>query len=248
MFDASNKNSKESIFELQTSMSTANGASYRTQLHRWIGVSELWGWDEILPSQKLMNEYMKEGENATTGRYDSRLYETIFFQCDYYNDGSGRVYGYEYNDWFSNEDENGNYIPYNRPAFRKFMPTDYEALSNNRCAINVPLMRYANVLLMKAEVLNEQGHPEQAIPLINQIREIHGDMPPMTGTSQEAVRSQIEHERMLEFPLENWRWYDLRRWGKLKSALEEVGRTFNEEKNSFYPTPLTELNANDALK
>ena len=144
--------------------------------------------------------------------------------------------------------ENGNYIPYNRPAFRKFMPTDYEALSNNRCAINVPLMRYANVLLMKAEVLNEQGHPEQAIPLINQIREIHGDMPPMTGTSQEAVRSQIEHERMLEFPLENWRWYDLRRWGKLKSALEEVGRTFNEEKNSFYPTPLTELNANDALK
>ena len=171
MFDASNKNSKESIFELQTSMSTANGASYRTQLHRWIGVSELWGWDEILPSQKLMNEYMKEGENATTGRYDSRLYETIFFQCDYYNDGSGRVYGYEYNDWFSNEDENGNYIPYNRPAFRKFMPTDYEALSNNRCAINVPLMRYANVLLMKAEVLNEQGHPEQAIPLINQIRD-----------------------------------------------------------------------------
>ena len=248
MFDASNKNSKESIFELQTSMSTANGASYRTQLHRWIGVSELWGWDEILPSQKLMNEYMKEGENATTGRYDSRLYETIFFQCDYYNDGSGRVYGYEYNDWFSNEDENGNYIPYNRPAFRKFMPTDYETLSNNRCAINVPLMRYANVLLMKAEVLNEQGHPEQAIPLINQIREIHGDMPPMTGTSQEAVRSPIEHERMLEFPLENWRWYDLRRWGKLKSALEEVGRTFNEEKNSFYPTPLTELNANDALK
>ena len=98
MFDASNKNSKESIFELQTSMSTANGASYRTQLHRWIGVSELWGWDEILPSQKLMNEYMKEGENATTGRYDSRLYETIFFQCDYYNDGSGRVYGYEYNE------------------------------------------------------------------------------------------------------------------------------------------------------
>ena len=39
MFDASNKNSKESIFELQTSMSSANGANYRTQLHRWIGTS-----------------------------------------------------------------------------------------------------------------------------------------------------------------------------------------------------------------
>ena len=73
-------------------------------------------------------------------------------------------------------------------------------------------MRYANVLLMKAEALNEQGHPEQAIPLINEVRSVHGDMPPMTGTSQEAVRAQIEHERMIEFPLENYRWYDLRRW------------------------------------
>ena len=72
---------------------------------------------------------------------------------------------------------------------------------------------------------------------------------PQTGTSQEAVRAQIEHERMIEFPLENYRWYDLRRWGKLSSALQAAGRTgFNEDKNSFYPTPLTELNANDALK
>ncbi len=62
MFDGSNKNCKESVFELQTSMSTANGASYRTQLHRWIGVEELWGgWDEILPSNKLMETYFKEG-------------------------------------------------------------------------------------------------------------------------------------------------------------------------------------------
>ncbi len=209
MFDGSNKNCKESVFELQTSMSTANGASYRTQLHRWIGVEELWGWDEILPSNKLMETYFKEGEIATTGRYDSRLYETIFFQCDYYNDGTGRVYGYNYDDWFSDSDGNA----YNRPAFRKFMPVDMDALSKSRCAINIPLMRYSNVLLMKAEVLNEQGKPTEAIPLINQVRSVHGDMPGMSGTSQEDVRNQIEHERIVEFPLENWRWYDLRRWG-----------------------------------
>lgn len=239
MFDASNKNSKESIFELQTSMSTANGASYRTQLHRWIGVEELWGWDEILPNKNLMNAYKKEGEIASTGRYDSRLYETIFFQSDYYNDGTGRVYGYDYDDWFDGKD---------RPAFRKFMPTDYEALSNNRCAINIPLMRYANVLLMKAEAYNEKGQPEKAIPLINEVRDVHGDMPPMDGSSQSDVRSQIEHERMIEFPLENWRWYDLRRWGKLKEALSAVGRTVDVEKNAFYPIPLTELNSNDQIK
>ncbi len=239
MFDASNKNSKESVFELQTSMSTANGANYRTQLHRWIGVEELWGWDEILPNKNLMNAYKKEGEIATTGRYDSRLYETIFFKSDYYNDGSGRVYGYNYDDWFDGKD---------RPAFRKFMPTDYASLSSSNCAINIPLMRYANVLLMKAEAYNESGQTAKAIPIINQVRDVHGDMPPMKGTSQQEVRAQIEHERMIEFPLENWRWYDLRRWGKLKEALSAVGRTLDVDKNAFYPTPLTELNSNDKLK
>lgn len=239
MFDASNKNSKESVFELQTSMSTANGANYRTQFHRWIGVSELKGWDEILPSNILVDAFMKEGKIATTGRYDSRLYETLFFKCDYYNDGNGRVYGKNYDDWFATP----------RPAFRKFMPADLEGLSNNYCAINIPLMRYANVLLMKAEVLNEQGHPEQAIPLINQVRSVHGDMPAMKGKTQNEVRAQIEHERMIEFPLENWRWYDLRRWGKLASTLAAAGRAgFTEEKNAFYPVPLTEINANNQIQ
>ena len=243
MFDGSNKNNKESIFELQTSMSSANGANYRTQMHRWMGVSELKGWDEILPSDKLMDTYFKEGKIATTGRYDSRTYETVFFQSDYYNDGNGRVYGSNYDDWFSDADG----VAYNRPAFRKFMPADLEGLNNNRCAINIPLMRYGNVLLMKAEVLNEQGQSALAIPLINEVRSVHGDMPAMTGTSQEAVRVQIEHERMIEFPLENWRWYDLRRWGKTKDAMAAVGRTFDPAKNSFYPVPLTEINANDQI-
>lgn len=244
LFDGSNKNSKESVFELQTSMNTANGANYRTQLHRWIGVGELWGWDEILPSTFLVNEFKKEGETSTEGRYDSRFYGSIFSQCPYFNDGTGKVYDKNYDDWFKNKDG-----AYDRPAFRKFMPSDLEGLDNNYCAINIPLMRYANVLLMKAEALNEQGHPDQAIPLINQIRSVHGDMPAMSGTTQEQVRLQIEHERMIEFPLENWRWYDLRRWGKLKTALTAAGRgNYSDEKNAFYPVPLVEINANEALQ
>ena len=113
-----------------------------------------------------MEAYMKEGEIATTGRYDSRLYESVFFQCDYFNDGSGRVYGGDYDNWFCSFDDKNNPIPgtsYNRPSFRKFMPTDYDGLYNNYCAINIPLMRYANVLLMKAEVLNEQGDRKSVV-------------------------------------------------------------------------------------
>ena len=59
MFDATNKNCPESVFELQTSMNSANGANYRTQFHRWIGCAELWGWDEIMPSEILLDEFMK---------------------------------------------------------------------------------------------------------------------------------------------------------------------------------------------
>ena len=47
---------------------------------------------------------------------------------------------------------------------------------SDACAINIPLMRYVNVLLMKAEVLNEQNHPELAIPIINDVRRVHGNM------------------------------------------------------------------------
>ena len=149
------------------------------------------------------------------------------------------MYGYNYDDWFEGAD---------KPAFRKFMPADMEGMEANYCAINIPLMRYSNVLLMKAEAYNEQGHPEQAIPLINEVRDVHGDMPAMSGTSQQDVRNQIEHERMIEFPLENWRWYDLRRWGKTAQALQAAGRPGYDDSKAFYPVPLTEVNANGALK
>lgn len=51
-------------FEIQFSMSSANGATYRTQFHRWIGVSELGGRDEILPSQTLISEFEKRRGNG----------------------------------------------------------------------------------------------------------------------------------------------------------------------------------------
>lgn len=246
MFNGRNKNCKESIFELQYSMSTANGARYNSCMHFFIGSAELGGWDEIAPSQKLFEEFKKEGEIATTGNYDTRLYNTLYFDCDYYNDGTGKVLDYDYKDRFSYEDENNNIVYYQRPVFRKFTPATKEEMEQSRCAINIPLMRYANVLLMKAEVLNEQGHPELAIPIINDIRRIHGDMPAMTGTTQNDVKAQIEHERILEFPLESYRWYDLRRWGKIKEALG-TNRGFEEGKHEFYPIPLWEITSNTAL-
>lgn len=237
MFNGKNKNCPESIFEVQYSSNTDNGARYYSYIHCFIASSEMGGWDEILPSSVLVNEFKKEGRKESDGLYDQRLYNTIYFKDSYFNgDANGElIYGeYKYDDLFSED----------RPAFRRFTPETAAEL-NDRCPFNIPLMRYANVMLMKAEVLNKQGHPEQAIPLINEIRAKHGKMPPMKGTTQAEVQAQIEHERIIEFPLESYRWYDLRRWGKLEQALGSRG--FVSGRHNFFPIPLWEVNANSAL-
>ena len=276
MFNGKNKNCPESIFELQYSANTDNGASYYSYVHCFIACSEIGGWDEILPSARLVEEYKKEGRKTSDGLYDQRLYNTIYFKDDYFNDADNGelIFGeFTYDEcfwrWRQNEnkkyvDANGNIIDiptgedtdeyleshggvkdvYDRPNFRRFTPETYEEL-RDYCPFNIPLMRYANVMLMKAEVLNKQGHPEQAIPLINEIRAKHGKMPAMKGTSQAEVQAQIEHERIIEFPLESYRWYDLRRWGKLSEVLGKRG--FSEGKHNFFPIPLWEVNANSAL-
>lgn len=234
MFNGHNKNCKESIFEVQYSLSTDNGASFRSCIHQWMLTAELEGWDEIAPSTKLIDEFKKEGKTSVEGTWDQRLYNTIYFKDDYWNTGN-KIYGKNYDDWFTTD----------RPVFRRFTPIDDNERKMSRCAFNIPLMRYANVLLMKAEVLNKQGHPGQAIPIINNIRAKHGNMPAMTGKTQSEVQAQIEHERAIEFPLEGYRWYDLRRWGKLTEAVGSRG--FVESKHSFYPIPLWEENANGNL-
>lgn len=235
MFNGRNKNCEESIFELQYSSDNSNGARYYSWMHNFIAAGEMGGWDEILPNEFLMNEFLKEGKISTTGGYDERAYNTIFWKDEYWNDGTGKIWGYEYDELFSK----------NRPAFRRFTPRTLDEMGE-RCNFNIPLMRYVNVLLMKAEVLNKQGHPELAIPIINDIRRIHGDMPAMSGTTQAEVQAQIEHERIIEFPLESYRWYDLRRWGKLEQQLGSRG--FVKGTHEFFPIPLWEVNANPQVQ
>lgn len=241
MFNGTNKNSKESVFELQFTENTANGAAYRTALHKWISTGELGGWDEIFPNQILIDEYKKEGKTATTGLYDSRLYQTVFFNDSYFNDVTDKkVYGYTYNELFGAASQ--------KACFRKYLPATLEDLNKSRTAVNLPLMRYADVLLLLAESLNEQGKTPEAVPLINQVRD-RADMPGIPADSnQDFVKKQIEHERILEFALENTRFYDMRRWGKVKEALTAVGRTgFSPDKNNFYPIPLLEIKSNDQI-
>lgn len=255
MFNGTNENSSESIFEIQFSPVTSGNAYYKHQMHYWVASEELGGWEGILPSDGLVKEFKKEGKVSTLGGYDSRMYSTLFFQDDYFNDDNGKVMGENYDYWFCEwkQGADGKYYPdlttaYNKPVFRKFIPIDASAMKPDETAMNIMLMRYANVMLMRAEVLNEQNHPELAKPIINELR-ARANMPGMQGSSQAEVRAQIEHERIVEFALENYRFYDLRRWGKVKSALEAVGREgFDPSRYNFLFIPQGEIDSNGQIK
>lgn len=240
MFDGTNKNCKESIFELQFTNSTADGARHKHVLHYWVAPRSMSGWDEIRVSEMMYNEFLKEGRIAENGMYDARAYGSMMFDDPYYHEG-GHILGYNYDDVY-NENSNPRY------NYRKYMPSTWDEYAQNTVATNMPLMRYANVMLMLAEVHNEQGHPENAIPFINDIRRIHGKLPAMKGSDYDAVKAQIEHERLVEFTLENSRFYDLRRWGKLEAAMKAAGRTnFNAAEHSFLPIPLMEIQTNNEI-
>lgn len=244
MFNGTNENCNESIFELQFSPVTSGNAYYKHLTHYWIASEELGGWEGILPSDMLYQEFKKEGRIALNGTpdaplYDNRLYSTLWFKDDYFNGAPEQVWGYNYDEWFTEGD---------KPVFRKFIPADETGMESDETAMNMMLMRYANVLLMRAEVYNEQNHPELAIPLINEVRS-RANMPAMRGSSQAEVRAQIEHERIVEFALENFRFYDLRRWGKTKQALDAANRPgFNPAIHNYYYLPESEMNTNGGVK
>jgi hypothetical protein len=243
MFDGTNENSSESIFELQINAPSADSWN-RTNLHKFIADPMYGGWGGIEATQGLLTEMQSEGTVATTGGYDERTYASLYYKGSYYNDNPN-MQGYTW-DFLSNWSYGSPDAVNNKVFFRKFIPQVTWGVYNDD--LNVALMRYADVLLMRAEALNETGQTPQAILLINQVRATHGKMPPMTGTSQAAVRDQIIHERTMEFQLESSRFFDLRRWGVLDAAMSAAGRTgFSSTTNGYFPIPLTEIRNNSQV-
>lgn len=105
---------------------------------------------------------------------------------------------------------------------------------------NLRYLRYAEVILMKAEALNELGQTSEAIPLVNLIRHRAklGDTP---FTSQDDIRKAIYKERRLEFAFEHDRWFDLVRTGQAQAAMAADGKTFVVGKHELWPVPTTFL-------
>lgn len=90
---------------------------------------------------------------------------------------------------------------------------------------NFPVLRYADVMLMIAECLNEQAFATggEAFTLLNDVRARAG-LGPKTGVaSQDAFRDAIFQERKVELAFESHRWYDLVRSGKAVEVMNAHG-------------------------
>ncbi len=96
--------------------------------------------------------------------------------------------------------------------------------------INIILLRYADVLLMYAEAMNEANGPSAEVyNAINAVRKRAG-MPDVTsGLSKEALRNEIRHERRVEFVAEGTRYSDIRRW-KIAEKVMTNGLGYNRSK------------------
>lgn len=85
-----------------------------------------------------------------------------------------------------------------------------------------PILRYADVLLMMAEVENELRGVSNALPYINQIRKRAGveELTTQDLKNKLDARFAIEKERRLEFALENHRFFDLLRTDRLQDVMK----------------------------
>jgi hypothetical protein len=126
-----------------------------------------------------------------------------------------------------------------------------------RSGMNERLMRYSDILLMYAECLNELGQTAQAYPYIQEVRSRVG-LPDLAtvkpNMTQQQMRDQIAHERLLEFSLEGHRFDDIKRWGWLQDATKLAQLKQNDPEFGYVPgrellpIPPSELRVNKGFK
>lgn len=231
-FSVTSENSNESLFEIQ--YISGGSASFWSDLNQsaWPScfqaprgsgmVAGGWGW--LHPTQEFVDSY-EEG--------DLRKDVTIF------HEGCPPFDGIEYNAAWSTTGYN----------VRKFLVTKAVCPSVPDNPLNFPVLRYADVLLMRAEALNELGMTNEALPFLNQVRQRAG-LESTLGLSKEEAKEAIIHERRMELAFEGHRWFDLIRIDDGQYAidfLQSIGKVNMDRNHLLQPIPQQEMDANRNL-
>lgn len=141
------------------------------------------------------------------------------------------------------------------PYVRKFANTHVAGSSG----LDIPEIRYADIILLKAEVAYHLNQPNEALSALNQIRERAFGSADYNYTAadiatKESFTDKLLLERQLEFALEGERWFDLVRTGRFISVLSEIEWGYNpvtkvaqtvkfkiEPHMKYFPIPLNQI-------
>jgi starch-binding outer membrane protein, SusD/RagB family len=213
---------------------------------------------ESAPMKNLVDDYLcTDGRPITTSplysavnprnNRDPRCTATIYFTGDIFLTDLNRAF-------------TGN-------TATKFGQRKYvrRAASSTGIAVSSPggqdfiVVRYADVLLMRAEALLETNQLPEVYTLINQVR-ARVSMPTVQSVdgaslSQTALRTILRRERRVELAIEGLRFMDLKRWGTMQEAFVRIAGdvvpgyvpTYRGVKSETFPIPQSELNVNNKL-
>jgi len=259
-FRHTTENNSESIFEVQFTDTKRGGndgddatSSEGGQRSQFFGVPGF-GFNDGEVRPWVVNEFLKEATPA--GQRDPRLASTVFynrfdqgqFPSALPADNDRSVYGQgNFETRYASDARN-----LARVYWRKYQTDYYRTFEDFDSPINQRVMRYADVLLLQAEALNEQGQTSAAVPLINQVRQRASTGLAPLGTStftQASLRTQLMHERVTELTGEGTRWFDLRRWGYFDTqdgintlaARDADYSNFKLNKSRLLPLPQTDV-------
>jgi len=273
-FDAATKNGPESIFAAQNSVNDGSGGSNGNQgdvLNFTYGPSapvSCCGFFQ--PSQNLVNAFLVDAStglpyntSSITDSYaqglanDLGLPSTAPFTpdprpVDPRLDWTVGRRGIPFLDWgiepgsswVRNQSAGGPYAQLKTMYKLSEKGTFSEASNNNASAINVNIIRYADVLLMDAECEVELGNLEVARRYVNQIRaraakpacqvvtssgtpaaNYKASLYSTTWTDALAARAAVQRERRIELGMEGHRFFDLVRWGIASQVLNDYAKS-----------------------
>ena len=230
VFSLDGENSKESLFEIQSSTlgNVTGSAPYMEYAYvqgpRGNSPANIQGWGFCTPSDDLISFFNARGEvvrpattllyrGTTTPEGDKILptctnpvYNGKCYMPSYYNNWSYNGYGFDY---------------------------------------NVRILRYSDVLLMYAEALLNGASVGScglsALDAVNLVRE-RAEIPLLSALSLEDVWD----ERRAELALEEDRFFDLIRTGQATQVL--AGKGYVDGKNNLFPIPANQRQLNPELE
>ena len=210
------ENKTESIYEIQCSAGNAMRAYSYIQAPR--GTPDL-GWGFNTPSVSLENAYEPN---------DLRKAATILYSDTALWDGFPSSAG-----WSNPR--------YNYKSYHSSISESWNG-DREQTGKNLRILKYSDILLIRAEAALNMGNSTEALEKVNMIR-VRAGLEELTAITMD----QLLHERRLEMAMEHDRWFDLVRTGKAFSAMAANGKTFVVGVHELFPIPQNEIILSDGL-